>query len=96
MKVRITRGDSWELASCRPTSVIAKTTPTKVSIEEAITCSRAPAVLGRTVLPRSQSEGRPSRSGRDTATAISTLPAIRASGMDQNRSRTHSFMRTRR
>ena len=36
-KVRITLGDSCELASCRATRVIAKTTPTKVSIEEAMT-----------------------------------------------------------
>ena len=36
-KVRITRGDSCELASCSATSVIAKTTPTNVSIEEAMT-----------------------------------------------------------
>ena len=36
-KVRMTRGESWELASWSPTRVIAKTTPTKVSIEDAIT-----------------------------------------------------------
>ena len=61
--VRMTRGDSCELASWSPTSVIAKTTPTKVSIEDAITCSIVFAVRIRATWPRSQSSGRPSRSG---------------------------------
>ena len=49
--VRITRGESCELASCRPTRVIAKTTPTNVSIDEAITPSMVSAVEVRIVLP---------------------------------------------
>src|SRR6266851_1655355 len=35
-KLRSTRGDNWELASCSATSVIEKTTPTKVSMAAAI------------------------------------------------------------
>src|SRR4051812_30715232 len=35
-KLRRTRGDTWELASCRATSVTEKTTPTNVSIAAAI------------------------------------------------------------
>ena len=95
-KVRITRGESWELASCRPTRVIAKTTPTKVSIDEAITCSMVSAVLIRTTRPRSQSVPRPSRSGRHTTTAVSTPATTSTAGIDQKRSRTHSFRRTSR
>ncbi len=95
-KVRITRGESCELASCRPTRVIAKTTPTKVSIDEAITCSIVSAVWIRTTRPRSQSVPKPSRSGRHTTTAVSTPATTRTAGIDQKRSRTHSFKRTNR
>ena len=94
--VRMTRGESCELASWSPTRVIAKTTPTKVSMEDAITCSIVFAVRIRTTWPRSQSVGRPSRSGRETTTAMSTPASTRATGIDQNRSRTHSLRRTRR
>ncbi len=94
--VRMTRGESCELASWRPTRVIAKTTPTKVSMEDAITSSIVFAVRIRTTWPRSQLAGRPSRSGRDTTTARSTPASTRAAGIDQNRSRTHSLRRTRR
>ena len=92
--VRMTRGDSCALASWRATSVIAKTTPTKVSIEDAITCSSAFAVLGRATLPSPQSSGRPNSSGAETTTPISTPATISARGIDQNRSRTHSAHRT--
>ena len=92
--VRRTRGDSCALASWRATSVIAKTTPTKVSIEDAITCSNASAVLVRARFPKPQSSGRPNSSGRDTTTPISTPATISATGIDQNRSRTHSPQRT--
>ena len=48
--VRITRGESWALASWRATSVIVKTTPTKVSIDAAMmpkSASAEPALTGR-------------------------------------------------
>ena len=94
--VRMTRGESWALASWSPTRVIAKTTPTKVSIEDAITCSNVFAVRALTMWPRSQSTGRPSRPGRETTTAMRMPASTRATGIDQNRSRTHSLRRTRR
>src|SRR6188472_419476 len=94
--VRMTRGDSCELASWSPTRVIAKTTPTKVSIDDAITCSIVSAVRIRTTRPRSQSVGSPSRSGLQTTTAVSTPASTRTAGIDQNRSRTHSLHRTNR
>ena len=94
--VRMTRGESCELASCRPTRVIAKTTPTNVSIDEDITPSMVSAVEVRTVLPRPQSGGSPTTSGCATTTAVRTPPRTSSRGMNQNRSRTHSDSRTRR
>ena len=62
-KVRITRGESCELASWCPTRVIAKTTPTNVSMEAAITWSKVSAVEVRTAWPCPRSRGRPMTSG---------------------------------
>ena len=42
---------------------MAKTTPTNVSIEDAITCSNVSAVVVRTAWPRPQSGGSPTISG---------------------------------
>ena len=94
--VRITRGESCELASCRPTRVIAKTTPTKVSIDEAITPSMVSAVEVLIVRPRPQSAGSPTTWGCATTTATSTPPTTSSRGMNQKPSRTHSDVRTLR
>ena len=83
-------GDSCELASWSPTSVIAKTTPTTVNIEVATTSSITFAVLGRARFPNPQSSGRPSRPGADTITPNRTPATISARGIAQNLSRTHS------
>lgn len=45
MKVRITRGENWSLASCRLTTVREKTTPTVVIIAPATVDSSHIAAL---------------------------------------------------
>src|SRR5215212_9592691 len=72
--VRITRGDSWELANCKATRVIVKTTPTKVSIDAAMmprSASAEPALTGRPP-PTFASPGIESALETATPTAIPT------------------------
>src|SRR5215211_2543013 len=95
-KVRITRGDSWALANCRATSVIVKTTPTKVSIDAAImprSASAEPALTGKPP-PTLSTPG--IESALETATPTASPAASNAVGTTQNRSLTHSWTSTTR
>jgi hypothetical protein len=73
--MRITRGESWALASWRATSVMVKTTPTKVSIDAAMmprSASAEPALTGRPP-PTLSSPGIESALETATPTAITGL-----------------------
>jgi hypothetical protein len=94
--VRITRGESWALANWRATSVIVKTTPTKVSIDAAMmprSASAEPALTGRPP-PTLSSPG--IESAIETATPTAIPATSNAVGTTQNRSRSHSCASTNR
>jgi len=89
-KLRITRGDSWELASWRATRVRVNTTPRKVSVEDAMMPRKPAASPGATKKPVRQAAGTPSVRASTVSTA-STAPATSSiAGMTQNRSRIRS------
>ena len=89
-KFRITRGDSWELASWRATRVRVNTTPRKVSVDDAMMPRKPAASPGVTEKPVRQAAGTPSVRACTVRTA-STAPATSSTaGMTQNRSRIRS------
>jgi hypothetical protein len=93
-KVRITRGDSWALANWSATSVIVKTTPSKVSIDAAIMPRIASAEAALTGSPPPTLSIPGIESALETASPTA-IPAIsNVVGTTQNRSRTHSCAST--
>ena len=94
--VRITRGESWALASWRATSVIVKTTPTKVSIDAAMMPKSASAELALTGRPPPTAASPGIESTLETANPTATPATSSAVGTTQNRSRTHSCASTTR
>ncbi len=95
-KLRITRGDSWELASCRATSVSVNTTPRNVSVEDAMMPRKPAASPGPTEKPLRQAAGTPIWRASTVSTASTAPDTSSTAGMTQNRSRTRSRVHSRR
>jgi hypothetical protein len=94
--IRSTRGESWELASCRATRVSVKTTPRNVSVDVATIPRTLAASPGLTGGPTRRATGTP-RLRALTVTAARPAPATRnRAGITQKLSASRSAAQARR